>query len=79
VNAPGNRSFARLLREARRAAGYTQGDLAGKASVSIRTIGNLERGVIEQPRQATVRHLAQALAMSHAETVRLHDAAHPRD
>lgn len=58
--------------------GYTQQDLAGKSRVSVRTIGNLERGVIERPRRATVRHLAQALAMSHAETARLHEAAQPR-
>ncbi|HEV2638310.1 MAG TPA: helix-turn-helix transcriptional regulator [Actinocrinis sp.] len=77
VDNPGERTFARLLREARHSAGYTQEDLAGKAKVSIRTIGNLERGVIRQPRPSTVRHLAKALAMSHADTVRLHNAAHP--
>ena len=78
MDAPGDRTFARILRDARHAAGYTQEDLAGKAKVSIRTIGNLERGVIRRPRPSTVRHLAKALGMNHADTVRMHNAAHPR-
>jgi transcriptional regulator with XRE-family HTH domain len=70
--------FAELLIDARHSAGYTQEDLADKAKVSIRTIGNLERGVVRSPRPSTVRFLAEALNLDAAATTLLHSAAHQR-
>ena len=78
MNAQGMGIFADLLIEARHSAGYTQEDLANKAKVSIRTIGNLERGVVRSPRPSTVRFLAEALSLDAAATSLLHSAAHPR-
>ena len=69
-------AFAKLLMTARHAAGLTQHDLAAKAGISIRTIGNLERGEVHRPRPSTVRHLAQALDLGNAETTELHNAAY---
>ena len=68
-------AIAGILRTARKAAGYTQEELAEKAKVSTRTIGNLERGVILQPRQSTLRYLAIALGLSQTESGRLDDPA----
>src|SRR5689334_5355181 len=57
-------SFGALLRHYRLAAGQTQEALAGKAGLSIRGIGDLERGVNRVPRPATLRLLADALRLS---------------
>ncbi|MDX3638521.1 ATP-binding protein [Streptomyces sp. MB09-02B] len=52
-----------LLREHRRLLGLTQEELAERAGVSVRTISHLETGRISWPRPATVRQLADALAL----------------
>ena len=49
------------LREERRKAALTQGELAEKAGVGITTIVRIERGDIEEPRVSTLRKLAEAL------------------
>jgi predicted ATPase/DNA-binding XRE family transcriptional regulator len=57
--APG--TFARRLRDLRRAAGLTQEELAARAGLSPGAVGTLERGVRSRPYPHTVRALANAL------------------
>src|SRR5262249_1002544 len=57
-------SFAELLRRYRVSAGLTQEDLAEKAGLSKRGIGALETGERSAPQQATLKRLANALALS---------------
>jgi transcriptional regulator with XRE-family HTH domain len=51
------------LREERRRAGLTQGELADKAGVGVNTIVRIERGEITEPRVSTLRKLAGALRL----------------
>ena len=55
------------LREARRRAALTQGELAEKAGVGINTIVRIETGEIEEPRVSTLRKLARALGTTPAQ------------
>ena len=57
-------SFGGLLRRLRTAAGMTQEELAEAASVSARTISDLERGVNHTARKDTARLLADALGLA---------------
>jgi transcriptional regulator with XRE-family HTH domain len=47
----------------RQQAGLTQEELAEKTGLSVRAIRNLEAGRVRAPRQASVRMLADALAI----------------
>ncbi len=49
------------LKDARRRALLTQGELAEASGVGITTIVRIERGQIEEPRVSTLRKLADAL------------------
>lgn len=60
---PGNLTFGGLLRQYRIEAGLTHEELAEKASVAVRTISDLERGVSLAPRKETVQGLAAALKL----------------
>jgi transcriptional regulator with XRE-family HTH domain len=51
------------LRETRRRAALTQGELAQKAGVGVTTIVRIETGEITEPRVSTLRKLAQALGV----------------
>jgi transcriptional regulator with XRE-family HTH domain len=51
------------LREARRRAALTQGELAQEAGVGVTTIVRIETGEITEPRVSTLRKLAQALGV----------------
>ncbi|WP_371661817.1 tetratricopeptide repeat protein [Streptomyces sp. NBC_00280] len=53
-----------LLRDHRRRLGLTQEELAERAGVSVRSICHVETGRVERPRPATVRRLADALALT---------------
>ncbi|MFF3380849.1 ATP-binding protein [Streptomyces sp. NPDC002680] len=53
-----------VLRDHRRRLGLTQEELAERSGVSVRTICHVETGRIERPRPATVRRLADALALT---------------
>ena len=57
-------SFAGLLRQLRVDAGLTQEELAHAASLSPRSISDLERGVNRTTRKQTARLLADALALT---------------
>jgi tetratricopeptide (TPR) repeat protein/transcriptional regulator with XRE-family HTH domain len=59
-------SFAELLRRLRTDAGLTQEELAEAASVSHRSISDLERGIHQTARKDTARLLADALNLAGA-------------
>src|SRR5947209_15432958 len=50
-------SFAALLRRFRRASGLTQEELAERASISTRTLSDLERELVQRPQRETLRLL----------------------
>jgi transcriptional regulator with XRE-family HTH domain len=56
--------FGCALKRHRRRLAWSQEDLAEASGVAARTISDLERGVAQQPRSATVRMLAEALGLS---------------
>ena len=62
-----NPGFGDRVRTLRAAAGLTQAELAEQASVSERTISDLERGLRGAVYQATARQLAGALGVSAAD------------
>jgi tetratricopeptide (TPR) repeat protein/transcriptional regulator with XRE-family HTH domain len=55
--------FAGLLRKLRQEARLTQEELADAASLSVRAVSYLERGVVTSPQRETVRLLADALGL----------------
>jgi tetratricopeptide (TPR) repeat protein/transcriptional regulator with XRE-family HTH domain len=67
--------FGALLRRQRIAAGLTQEELAERASISVRRIGDLERGVRQLPRRDTVVLPAAALGLSPQEQAVFMEAA----
>ena len=60
-------SFGGRLRRARRAAGFTQEELAVRAGLTPNAVGALERGEHRHPYPATVRALVAALGLSAAD------------
>jgi tetratricopeptide (TPR) repeat protein/transcriptional regulator with XRE-family HTH domain len=52
-----------ILRQARRQAGLTQEELAEQTGLSLRAIGDLERGQTERPRRRSIQLLARALGL----------------
>lgn len=68
-------AFAELLREHRRAAGYSQEELADRAGVSVAAVGLLERGLRRAPHRDTVQALANALKMPEQARDRFEEAA----
>ncbi|MGB6986485.1 MAG: helix-turn-helix domain-containing protein [Candidatus Aquilonibacter sp.] len=68
-------AFSELLREQRRAAGYSQEELADRAGVSVAAIGLLERGLRRAPHRDTVTAIASALNMSEATRKQFEEAA----
>src|SRR5580693_4028021 len=52
-----------LLRQARQAAGLTQEELADKTGLSVRTLGDLERGRTARPHRKSLELLAEALGL----------------
>jgi len=67
-------SFGALLRQLRTEAGLTQEELAARASLSARSISDLERGINVTARKETARLLADALALT-GPTRRMFEAA----
>ncbi len=70
-------SFGALLRRYREAAGVTQEELAARAGLSVRGISDLERGLRQTPRRATVEMLADALNLPPRKRALLASAARP--
>ncbi|WP_250031135.1 helix-turn-helix domain-containing protein [Paractinoplanes maris] len=68
-------SFGALLRRLRTAADLTVDQLATAAGVSIRAIGDMERGISRSPRVRTVEALADGLAVTGADRAALVAAA----
>jgi tetratricopeptide (TPR) repeat protein len=56
-------AFGEMLRRRRLAAGLTQEELASRAEMSVRAIGDLECGRTTRPFRRSVRQLAAALAL----------------
>jgi transcriptional regulator with XRE-family HTH domain len=75
---PGQVGFGVLLRSLRERALVSQEELAARAGVSVRAIGNLEQGRVAQPRGESVRLLADALGLVGPERQRFEDAARQR-
>jgi tetratricopeptide (TPR) repeat protein/transcriptional regulator with XRE-family HTH domain len=69
------RAFGTLLRRRRIAAGLTQEELAERAGLSVRRIGDMERGIQQRPRTDTLALLAEALGLSPEEQAGLAEAA----
>lgn len=61
------KEFGQILRRYRRESGLTQEQLAELSGISVRAIGDLERGVKHRPRDATIDLLADALHLSDAD------------
>ena len=57
----GNAAVGRWLRHHRAAAGLTQEELAERSGISVRAIGDLERGRTRKPYASSIRSLADAL------------------
>ena len=63
----GATAFGHLLKRQRQAAGLTQEALAARASLSVRAVSDLERGINHRPHADTLRLLAEALCLSAAD------------
>jgi tetratricopeptide (TPR) repeat protein/transcriptional regulator with XRE-family HTH domain len=58
--------FGALVRQARTVAGLTQEDLAERTGLGVRTISDIERGLIRRPRRSSVELISAALRLSEA-------------
>src|SRR5215831_8888292 len=68
--------FGQALRLQRLALGLTQEELAERASLSVRAISDLERGVKHAPRASTLRLLVKGMRLRADDADRLFQAAH---
>jgi transcriptional regulator with XRE-family HTH domain len=59
-------AFGAVLAACRRSAGLAQQELAKRAELSVRAVGNMERGRVRVPHPGTVRRLADALMLHQA-------------
>jgi transcriptional regulator with XRE-family HTH domain len=75
---PAALSFGGLLRQLRVKSGLTQEELAEAASLSPRSISDLERGINQRPRKDTAQLLADALSLTGPERVQFEAAARGR-
>src|SRR5580704_1110293 len=72
---PGKSAFSDLLKQHRRAAGYSQEALAERSGLSVRAIAALEQGSRRAPYRDTVTALGDALGLSENERAQLEEAA----
>jgi transcriptional regulator with XRE-family HTH domain len=70
-------SFAALVRQYRQAAGLTQEQLAERASLSLRTVGDIERGHVARPYRRSAQLLGTAFGLSGADLDRFMRFARP--
>ncbi|MER6574940.1 helix-turn-helix transcriptional regulator, partial [Nonomuraea sp. NPDC001023] len=68
-------SFGTMLRSLRHAAGLTIEELSHASGVSVRAIGDMERGASRGPQRRTVEALAEALRLDEPRRTALSDAA----
>jgi tetratricopeptide (TPR) repeat protein/DNA-binding XRE family transcriptional regulator len=66
------------LRDCRESAGLSQRDLAARSGLSIRAVGNLERGATTRPHPDSVHRLADALGLRGEARAEFIAAARPR-
>jgi tetratricopeptide (TPR) repeat protein/transcriptional regulator with XRE-family HTH domain len=71
--------FSGILHRLRLAANLTQDELAERAGISARSIGDIERGVSRAPRRDTVLLLADALGLTEADRATFEAAARRLD
>ena len=71
--------FGKLLRRLRTEAGLTQEELAETATLSPRSVSDLERGVNATARKETARLLADALGLVGPQRVQFEATARGRD
>jgi predicted ATPase/transcriptional regulator with XRE-family HTH domain len=69
-----SQTFGQLIRRSRLAAGFTQAELAERSGLSVRALGDLERGQ-RVPRKETIRCLVVALGLPVGESAALLAAA----
>ena len=67
-------AFGDLLRRLRRSSGLSQEALAERATISWRTISDLERGIKRKPQQETFRLIVEALDLSPHDRIMLQSA-----
>src|ERR1700722_14281105 len=72
---PGKSAFSELLKQHRRASGYSQEALAERSGLSARAIAALEQGSRRGPYRGTVMALGDALGLSQDECTQLEEAA----
>ncbi len=72
---PGKSAFSELLKQHRRAAGYSQEALAERSGLSARAIAALEQGSRRAPYRDTVKALGDALGLSGDESAQLEKVA----
>jgi transcriptional regulator with XRE-family HTH domain len=68
-------SFGPLLRRLRQESGLTIEELSHASGVSVRAIGDMERGVSRSPQRRTVQALAEALRVDEEQRAELAEAA----
>jgi transcriptional regulator with XRE-family HTH domain len=73
----GNDYFGQRMRKLRIAAGLTQQELADRASISVRAVSDLERGVRRTPYPHTLRRIGVALKLKRTELKALADETSP--
>jgi len=71
-------TLAGLLRQLRKQAGLTQEELAERASLSVRSVSDMERGITLTARRETIRLLAEALGLTGPERDRFEAVARGR-
>jgi transcriptional regulator with XRE-family HTH domain len=69
--------FAAVVRRHRLAAGFTQEQLAERASLSLRTVGDIERGRTRRPYRRSAQLLGTALGLSDSDLDRFVRSADP--
>ncbi len=74
MTTPRTPALGELLKQYRLAAGLTQEELAERARISVRAIGDLERGARRTPHKDTLRLLAEALGLSEDDRALLFEA-----
>src|SRR5690348_2171202 len=75
---PDHGGLATRLRVYRMRAGLSQEELAERSGLSVRSIGNLERGHVRWPFHGTVDRLADALGLNGSARADFVAAAHRR-